>query len=189
MIFHNVLNYYLWLGSCIVKSSCTLWNGLAHLGKFFSFISCIIFSVCNFVFRPVDTASIHSVVSNFFEYSVFKIREWKENLKWQLMCGQINLLLLSSSSRALQSVVDFGFQYSFPPFLTVLNHCMPISYSHDLQILLSIFFFLDLCPSRNPKHPSGWNFSCIIFSTNLFLWDWDVNPMPNPHPGGPGCLS
>jgi hypothetical protein len=39
-----------------------------------------------------------------------------------------------SSSRALQSVVGFGFQYSFPPFLTV---------------------------------------NCIVFSTNLFLRDWD----------------
>jgi hypothetical protein len=39
------------------------------------------------------------------------------------------------------------------------------------------------------KHPSGWNFSCIVFSTNLFLQDWDINPMPNPQPGGPGCLS
>jgi hypothetical protein len=32
-------------------------------------------------------------------------------------------------------------------------------------------------------------FNCIVFSTNLFLRDWDVNPMPNPQPGGPGCLS
>jgi hypothetical protein len=32
-------------------------------------------------------------------------------------------------------------------------------------------------------------FSCIVFSTNLFLRDWDVNPMPNPQPGGPGCVS
>jgi hypothetical protein len=56
----------------------------------------------------------------------------------------------TSSSRALQSIVYFGFQYNFPPFLMV---------------------------------------SCIVFSTNLFLRDWDVNPMPNPQPGGPGCLS
>jgi hypothetical protein len=37
-------------------------------------------------------------------------------------------------------------------------------------------------------HSSGWDFNCIVFSTNLFLRDWDVNPMPNPQPGGPGCL-
>jgi hypothetical protein len=50
----------------------------------------------------------------------------------------------SSSSRALQSVVDLASN-------TVFQHC-------------------------------------IVFSTNLFLQDWDVNPMPNPQPGGPGCL-
>jgi hypothetical protein len=33
----------------------------------------------------------------------------------------------SSSSRALQSVVDFGFQYNFPPFLTVLIRPVGIS--------------------------------------------------------------
>jgi hypothetical protein len=32
-------------------------------------------------------------------------------------------------------------------------------------------------------------FSFSVFSTNLFLWDWDVNPMSNPQPGGPGFLS
>jgi hypothetical protein len=30
--------------------------------------------------------------------------------------------------------------------------------------------------------PSSWNFNCIVFSTNLFLQDWVVNPMPNPQP-------
>jgi hypothetical protein len=35
---------------------------------------------------------------------------------------------------------------------------------------------------------SNTNFSCIVFSTNLFLRDYDVNPMPNPQPGAPGCL-
>jgi hypothetical protein len=36
--------------------------------------------------------------------------------------------------QALQSVVDFGFHFNFPPFLTVLSHCMPISYSHDQEV-------------------------------------------------------
>jgi hypothetical protein len=30
--------------------------------------------------------------------------------------------LCSSSSRALESIVDFGFQFNFPPFLTALSH-------------------------------------------------------------------
>jgi hypothetical protein len=45
----------------------------------------------------------------------------------------------SSSSGALQSFVDFGFQYNFPPFLTGLS-----------------------------KLPSGWNFSCIVFNKFVF---------------------
>jgi hypothetical protein len=40
-----------------------------------------------------------------------------------------------------------------------------------------------------PTHPSGWHFNCIVFSTNLFLWNWDVNPMYNPQPRGSRCLS
>jgi hypothetical protein len=69
-----------------------------------------------------------------------------------------------SSSQALQSVVDFGFQYNFPPFLTALSHCMPIS----------------CCPSRNPKHPSGWNFNCIVFSTNLLFTGLGCQPSAQP---------
>jgi hypothetical protein len=35
----------------------------------------------------------------------------------------------SSSSQAVQSVVDLGFQYSPPPFPTVSDHCLPVVYS------------------------------------------------------------
>jgi hypothetical protein len=46
-----------------------------------------------------------------------------------------------------------------------------------VAVWISIFFFLDLCPSRIPnKHPSGWELSCIIFSTNCFFMG-----LPNPN--------
>jgi hypothetical protein len=41
--------------------------------------------------------------------------------------------MLTSSSRALQSVVDLGFQYNPAPFLPVFDGCMPIQCWHCLQ--------------------------------------------------------
>jgi hypothetical protein len=54
-----------------------------------------------------------------------------------------------SSFRAIEYVVDFGFQHIFPPFLTV-------------------------------KHPSGWNFNCIVFSTKFVLAGLGCQPNAQP---------
>jgi hypothetical protein len=79
----------------------------------------------------------------------------------------------TSSSRALQSVVDFGFQYNFPPFLTVLSHCMLISYSHDLQILLNLIY-----PSFtwSSSFPCSFHFSCHIVLGILSLFILSICP-------------
>jgi hypothetical protein len=29
---------------------------------------------------------------------------------------------------------------------------------------------------------------CTVFSRNLFVWEWNANPMPKTQPGAPGCL-
>lgn len=46
------------------------------------------------------------------------------------------------TSYALKSVVNLNFRFSPPPFLPVSGHCMPISYSHYLQILFPSSFHL-----------------------------------------------
>ena len=69
--------------------------------------------------------------------------------------GFISLFFSSStSSQALQSVVDLDFQHNLPPFLPISGHCVPISYSDYLQTFFSlisllisvVFFFTSFLP-------------------------------------------
>jgi hypothetical protein len=87
----------------------------------------------------------------------------------------VRLLLSSSSysSRALQSVVDLGFQYIFPPFLTVLSHCTPISYYHDFQILFSLIY---LYFTWSSSFPYSFHFSCHYFLGILSLFILSICP-------------
>jgi hypothetical protein len=62
-----------------------------------------------------------------------------------IKCGKLLHQLMKSfyslpslSPQALQSLVALGFQYYHPPFLQVFGHRMPVSFSHDLEILLNL---------------------------------------------------
>jgi hypothetical protein len=121
-------------------------------------------------------------------YTVFLHSWWSLATACQFLIPMIFKSSSTSSIHLLRGLPLFLVPSILNPISFIFPGCSNVCTFH-VAICTSTLFFLDLCPSRNPKRPSGWNFNCIVFSTNLFLRDWDVNPMPNPQPGGPGCLS
>jgi hypothetical protein len=78
-------------------------------------------------------------------------------------------------------LIEVGKLIHSPTWWTYLLLLLVLEHYSPLWTLASNTIFLHSWRS----HPSGWNFNCIVFATNLFLRDWDVNPVPNPQPGGP----
>jgi hypothetical protein len=92
------------------------------------------------------------------DYVVPIYKEYKLKITWGDQ-DIINIIFhfhpgnfMESSSQAQQTVVDLGFQYGLPPFFMVFGHCLPVFCLHYIQII-----------------PSGWEFDCTVFSTNLFF--------------------
>lgn len=99
---------------------------------------------------------------------------------WTLASDIVFLYSFWSLATACQFLISVGLQLLFNLVSPKSQVNFPkLKHHYTFHIQLHIFFFsLDLCPSHSPKASVQLGFRLYCFPRNLFLWDWDVSPVP-----------